>query len=88
MPAALLFLVSPVFGFVLGFAGKRWRVAIVSAVLACAIAASGWLFGWTSDSETPALGGAILLLVLLGVPFVGGVCLGIAWSRPGRARGR
>jgi hypothetical protein len=88
MPAALLFLAQPALGFALGLVGKRWGIAILSAIVACAVAASGWIFGWSSDSETPPLGGAILFLIFLGAPFVGGVCLGIAVARSRRARGR
>jgi hypothetical protein len=91
MPAALLFLAPPAVGFALGLLGRRWSIAIVSTIMACAVAASGWVFGWSSDSETPPLGGAILFLLFLlflGVPFVGGVCLGTAWGRSRNARAR
>jgi uncharacterized membrane protein YphA (DoxX/SURF4 family) len=81
--------VPPALGFLLGFLTRRWTAAVAAGVLSVAIALSGWVFGWTSDSETPALGGAIVLAVLLGVPFTGGACLGVAWARsPSRRDGR
>jgi hypothetical protein len=86
--AALVFLAPPAVGFLLGLTVKRWSMAIACAILSLAISLSGWVFGWSADSETPALGGAILFAVYLGAPFAGSVCLGVALSRPRASRGR
>ena len=82
MTAPLLFLAPPTFGLVLGLASKRWSVAAACTVLSLLASLSGWVFGWSADSDTPALGGAILFAVYLGAPFAGSVCLGVALGRP------
>jgi hypothetical protein len=86
--AALFFLAPPTVGFVLGLAVKRWSVAIACAILSLAISLSGWVFGWFADSDTAALGGAILFALYLGAPFAGSACLGVALSRSRASRGR
>lgn len=87
--ANLVFIAPPALGFLLGFMTRRWAAAVAAGLLSVAIALSGWVFGWTSDSDMPALGGAIILALFLGLPFAGGTCLGVAWARsPGRPNSR
>jgi hypothetical protein len=82
MTVLLLYLAPPTLGFVLGLASKRRSVAVACTVLSLIASLSGWVFGWSADSDTPALGGAILFAVYLGAPFAGSACLGVALARP------
>jgi hypothetical protein len=80
----LLWLLGPpTFGFLLGLTAKRWSVAAGCTVVALAFSLSGWVLGWAGDSDTPALGGAILFAMFFGAPFAGSVCLGVALARCG-----
>jgi hypothetical protein len=84
----LLILVAPaIIGFLLGVLVKRWSIAVVCALVAIAASLSGWIFGWAGDSDTPALGGAIIFAMLAGMPFVGGACLGVWVGRSEAERG-
>jgi hypothetical protein len=82
----LIFVAPPVIGFLLGVLVKRWSVALACSLAAIVASLSGWVFGWAGDSETPALGGAIIFAMLLGVPFVGGACLGVWVARSSAGR--
>lgn len=77
----LIFVAPAVIGFLLGVLVKRWSVALACALVAIAASLSGWVLGWAGDSDTPALGGAIIFAMLIGTPFVGGACLGVWVAR-------
>ena len=81
----LIFIVPGIIGFLLGALVKRWSVVVGCALVALAASLSGWIFGWSGDSDTPALGGAIILALFYGLPFVAGAAIGV-WGA--RARGQ
>jgi hypothetical protein len=86
--AILYFLAPPTVGLILGLMGKRWSLAVACAVLSLILSLSGWVFGWSADADTAALGGAILFAVFVGAPFALSVSLGVALARPRVPRGR
>jgi hypothetical protein len=81
----VIFVAPAIIGFLFGVLVRRWSVVFVCALIAVAASLSGWIFGWAGDSDTPALGGAILFAIFVVVPFVGGAGFGV-WAARSRTR--
>ena len=76
-----LLFVGPVIAFAAGFLVKRRSVIFGCVLVTIVVSLSGWIFGWVGDSDTPALGGAILFELYFGMQFVFAAYLGVLLAR-------
>ena len=76
LAAPLLFV-----GLLAGYVLRRWSVVAAIAVVGLAASFVGWQEAWFATEDTPALGGAIILALVISLPVAVGAAAGVYLGR-------